>query len=623
MGGASMGCGGIGPGRPFSWRLVAFCMLRATPATANPLRTTPRRAQLGCALLLAFATAPAAAAPLRAVRISGVDGDALANVEATLSLTQLTPRQRAGLSEARLSYLLRRAPEQVERALQPYGYYEAKVVSEVQRQARGIVVVLVVTPGEPVRVVDTELAMEGAAAQDRAVMRRLQRLRPRRGDTLDHRLYEAGKLAVQRRLLERGYFDAELVTHRVEVRRKAREAVLRLHWQSGVRYRLGEVRFDGAQIDPELLRKVVPFEPGIEYHQRELIRLQQRLTDLDYFGYIDVRPDVEAAVDGQVPVAVSLTPGKRSVYTAGVSYGTDAGAGLQLGLDRRWLNARGHKFGVQLDYAERRKSLAALYRIPAFEWAEGWYAFGANRREEDSEFVRSRISELVAQRTGRLGEWDLGVALHVLNESFELGREAREVDEGQRRLVYPALSAGRKQADHELYPRRGWSVRGELRAGHGAIGSQADFAQLLLEGRWIRSFGPRTRLLLRGQAGRTASDEFDALPPSLRFYAGGDRSIRGYGYQEVGPRREDQVVGGRHLLIGSVELERMFSRRWGAAVFVDAGDAYDTRDAFRLRSGIGAGVRWRSPVGLVRVDLAHGLDADNAVQLHINIGPDL
>ena len=586
-------------------------------------RDASRRCRLVLATLLALLAWPAAAEPLRRVRIVGIEGDARDNVQATLSLTRLSARQRAGLSEARLSYLLRRLDDEVDRALQPYGYYESSVESEVQRGPRGIEVVLTVTPGEPVRVRETDLVIEGDAQRDRAVMRRLRTFRPQRGERLDHRRYEASKLAVQRRLLERGYFDAEMLAHRIEVTRQSREAVLRLRWQSGVRYRMGAVRFEGAQVHAGLLRKVVPFEAGEPFHHRHLVALQQRLTDLDYFGYIDVRPETDKAEDGVVPIAVALTPGKRSIYTAGLNYGTDAGAGVQLGLERRWINARGHKLGVQLDLAERRKSVAALYRIPAFDWAEGWYALGVNRRDEDSEYVRARISEVVAQRTGSWHGWDLGVALHARNESYEIGQVDHVVEDGQRRLVYPALSVGRKHSDHELYPRRGYSVRGEVRLGHGAIGSQSDFAQLLLDGRWIRSFGPRTRLLLRGNAGRTFSDEFERLPPSLRFYAGGDRSIRGYGYQEVGPRIEDQVVGGKHLLTGSVELERMFNRRWGAAVFVDSGDAYDTRDTFRLRSGVGVGVRWRSPVGLVRVDVAHGLDAERGLQLHINIGPDL
>lgn len=594
-----------------------------------PLRLRSRLPSGIAALCLGWLWASAASAePLRDVVVRGVDGDPQANIRASLSLTRLPKSARARLTEARLSYLLRRAPDEARRALEPYGYYDAKVEGEVQRGAQGVTVILTVDPGEPVRVAASDVAMDGAAKDDRLVQSVVDRFEPAVGAQLDHRLYEASKLAVQRRLLERGYFDAELAEHRIEVARLAREARLRVRWDSGRRYRFGQVTFEGAQVRTELLEKTVPFEPGDFYRQREMLELHQRLTDLDYFGYIDVRPDPEAADGDRVPVRVALTPGKRSVYTAGVSYGTDTGGGIQLGLERRWVNDRGHKLGAQIDYAQRRESLGLTYRIPAFAWAEGWYAFGVNRRDEESETVRSRITELVAQRTGRVHGWNLAVGFNVRNEAFEIGDQPQNAPQsvllGERRLVYPSVSAERKIADDELYPRRGFLLRGEFKIGSGAIGSQTDFAQFLFDAKLIRGFGERQRLLLRGQFGRTFTDEFAELPPSLRFFAGGDRSIRGYGYQEVGPRLGDEVIGGKHLLTGSVEFERMFSEQWGGAVFVDAGDAFSDRDSFRVRTGVGAGVRWRSPVGLVRFDVAHGLDqADNAVQIHINIGPDL
>lgn len=575
-------------------------------------------------VLLLCAAAPLAAAPLRAVRISGAEGEQLDNIRARLSLTRLKKAEREALSEARLAYLVRRVQDEVQDALEPYGYYEARASTAVERDARGIVVRIAVVRGEPVRVSATDIGIDGAAEADPGVMSRLPTLRPRAGEVLDHRLYEAGKLALQRRLLERGYFDAELVRHRIEIRRAAREAVLRLQWRSGQRYRFGPVQFEGAHIAPGLLQKTVPFTRGEPYHQRDLLALQQRLTDLDYFGYIDVRPEPEQATGGEVPVRVALTPGKRSIYSAGLSYGTDAGPGLQLGLERRWLNRRGHKLRADIDFSQRRRSYVVLYRIPAFEWAEGWYAFGINRRFEESRFVNSRIREAVAQRSGRYRGWDLGLALHARREQFELGQRGRIVQRGDARLVYPAFAAERRQGDDPLYPRRGFKLRGEVRLGLEALGSQTDFAQLLLEAGLVRPLGRSNRLLLRGQLGRTVTDEFPELPPSLRFFAGGDRSLRGYGFQEVGPRLGGQVIGGKNLLTASVEFEHMFNPTWGAAAFVDAGDAFSAAGAFRARSGIGAGVRWRSPVGLVRLDLAHGLDdANHALQLHINIGPDL
>jgi translocation and assembly module TamA len=129
-------------------------------------------------------------------------------------------------------------------------------------------------------------------------------------------------------------------------------------------------------------------------------------------------------------------------------------------------------------------------------------------------------------------------------------------------------------------------------------------------------------LLVRGEIGRTFTGNFADLPPSLRFYAGGDNSVRGYGYQEIGPRVNDRNVGGRNLAVFSVEGERRFTNTWGMAAFVDAGDAFDSSP--QMRVGVGVGLRWRSPVGPVRIDIAHGLDDPaSPVRLHLNIGTDL
>jgi len=189
-------------------------------------------------------------------------------------------------------------------------------------------------------------------------------------------------------------------------------------------------------------------------------------------------------------------------------------------------------------------------------------------------------------------------------------------------LVFPALAAQISHGDDKLYPSRGWGLNADLRAGGTAIGSDVDFAQLRVQGRVVFSLGQWNRVLLRGELGRTFTGNFDRLPPSLRFFAGGDSSVRGYGYQEIGPKIAGRVVGGRSLAVFSAEFEHRFSAHWGAAAFVDAGDAFDTRPDMHV--GVGFGLRWRSPVGPVRVDLARGLnDPQQTIRLHLNIGTDL
>ncbi|MCB1567202.1 MAG: outer membrane protein assembly factor [Xanthomonadales bacterium] len=561
------------------------------------------------------------------VRLKGIEGEMADNVRKSVSVMNLSDADRAALSEARLAYLLRKAPAEVVRALEPFGYYESQVQSQVTRTDGKADVVLEVAAGDPVTVAELRLAINGAASDDERIAAAVDGFHPRQGERLEHARYEDGKSAIQHALLARGYFDAQLDVHRVEVSRAQHRADIDLAWTSGVRYRFGETRFEGSHVRESLLEKTVPYQRGEPYEQDQLLALQQRLTALDYFGVIDVRPDTEQAEGEEVPIVISLQPGKRTVYTAGLSFGTDSGAGIQLGMERRWVNDRGHKFSTQLDWAQRRKSLGAQYRIPAFAWSEGWYSLGANRRDEESDVLKTRITELVASRSGAWNGWTLAVGAHLRNEEFELGSEQDRRDgralRGRTRLIYPELSAQRVVSDDPMYPSRGFSLRGEFKIGAQALGSDVSFAQVLVEAKLIRSFGERNRMLLRGQLGRTVTNSFSRLPPSLRFFAGGDRSIRGYGYQEVGPRVGELPIGGKNLLVGSAEFERMFTATWGAAAFVDAGNAFNEING-GAAMGAGLGLRWRSPVGMVRVDLAHGFDeAASRFQIHLNIGPDL
>lgn len=564
---------------------------------------------------------------LGTVKLLGINGEMADNVRKSLSLMNLTEDERQELGEARLAYLVRKLPAELDRALQPYGYYDATIETQVKRKNGAANITLRVSPGEPVTVETLRLAITGEASDDERIGAVVDAFHPHEKEVLNHTDYEHSKSAIQRALLARGYFDAVMKKHRVEVSVAEHSAVINLGWTSGVRYRFGETRFEGSHVSESLLHKSVPYERGEPYEQDSLLKLHQRLTTLDYFGYIDVRPDTENAEDGEVPIAISLLPGKRNVYTAGLSYGTDSGAGVQLGMERRWVNERGHKLGTQLDWAQRRKSIGVQYRIPAFAVAQGWYIFGANRRDEESDVLKTSITELMASRSGVWHGWNLALSAHLSDEKFELGtaRNRREGTalRGSTRLVYPALAAQRVVSDHPMYPTRGFSLRSEFKLGPSAIGSDASFAQFLFDAKLIRSFGEHNRLLLRGQLGRTFSNDFWRLPPSLRFYAGGDRSIRGYGYQEVGPQIEGVATGGKNLVVGSAEYERMFSPNWGAAVFIDAGNAFNEINE-GAAVGAGVGVRWRSPVGMVRLDVAHGFDdPDSQFQLHISIGPDL
>ena len=617
----------------------------------------PLTARLLIALALAGAALPASAITVTRIEVSGLPDELMAqNVRVSLSLNDELNKD---LSARRVNYLLREAEAEAREALEPFGYYSPTIVIQRsdrnqpededgepvargaatatagERGQRMLSVSIRIEPGTPVRVRAWDVAMTGDAAGDRQVGAALEAFAPRKGDVLDHALYEASKARVSRTLAARGYFDADYAAHRVEVTRADNAADIDLRWTSGSRYALGTVTFSqtpNAIIRDSLLQKLVGWDPGEAYDEVEVERLRRSLVALDYFGLVEVlpHPDTSADADKIATVQVNLTPAPRSIYTAGVNYGTRSGAGFSLGLERRYLNSRGHKALAQLDYANKRKTATVQYRMPAFAWLDGWYSASLQAADEQTDALDSRRLEFVASRSGQFNDHlNLVASAHVLRERwsyFTLNKPTQLYQYAS--FAYPSLRAEYVDVDDRLAPRRGAGGTLMLRGGKGGADGDAAFGQLHATAQWFHGFEGDSRLIVRGEAGHTFTDELLALPPSLRFYAGGDRSIRGYGWREVGPRIRDgagniYAVGASNVVTTSIEYERYFRGPWGAAFFIDSGSAFDGRKP-DMHTGVGVGLRWRSPVGPVRIDIARGLKSpDSPFTLHLNIGADL
>ena len=632
------------------------------------------------AALCLFASGAARAVVVEKVDILGLDEEMTTNVRVSLSLVDAIGKE---LSGRRLGFLLREADDEAREALEPFGYYSPRIVVERRRGNgpavvvddsrtdatspaadtgagvgdagaaddgdaattaatpraaaggdRGKVTVIVrVEPGEPVRVRNADIAIIGEGGQDRYLRRDLDAFVPSPGAIFNHADYEASKIRISRRLTERGYFDADFSSRRVEVTRAEHAADIDLVWTSGDRYDMGPTVFaqDPHIIRDDLLQKLVYWNEGEYYHQGRLDRLRTSLTKLDYFGNIEILPEPDKAVDKRVPVTVKLTPAKRSIYTAGLSYGTDSGAGVRLGVERRYVNSRGHKALAQLDYAQKRKTLTLQYRIPAFAWLDGWYTVSLQGYDEQTDYIDTRRIELVGSRSGQYNDHlNLVASIHALRERwlYEVadGGIGATVEPAYRyaTFTFPSVRAEYVNVDDRLFPRSGVGGSLMLRTGVEGAGSDASFVQLHARATNFRGIGEDSRLILRAEAGYTWTSALLDMPPSLRFYAGGDRSIRGYEWREVGPRIDTEhgryAVGAKNVVTASVEFERYFLGDWGAAVFVDSGSAFDgtTPD---WRTGVGVGARWRSPVGPLRVDIARGLDRpDSPFTVGLSIG---
>jgi translocation and assembly module TamA len=581
-------------------------------------RALPRGCLLLALLCGAHVGAPRAAEPAR-LQLS-INGLKPALEEAVRSGLTLQQYRDQAVSEAQLRRLATRGEEEIRATLEAWGYYDARVSHVIGPVATGgFAVDYDVDTGEPVRVSESTVAVSGEAARIPAVASAIEAFVPRPGERFDHAQYEASKSAIEKSLADSGFLGAKLRAHRVEIQAATRSARIELTWDGGPRYQFGKVHVSGAQFATQWLEQFMPWREGDDYSSEQLLDLQQRLVGADYFSTVIVQPHLERAVGLAVPVDVELTPAKRNIYSAALYASTDRGAGLDLSVQRRWLNERGHKGQAEFDLAQRLKAVELSYRIPMPGRRQRMLSIAGTYRDEETESSISQTEKLAVNLARKWGEYTSVYGLQLLAGDFEIGSE-----DGNSSLLFFEGALSRASSDQPAFARRGFSYN--LSARFTPVESLTDtrFASLDVEAKWLRALGTDMRLILRGEVGAMKADDFDLLPPELRFFSGGDRSIRGFGYEEIGSRNAaGDVIGGDRLVEGTVELERYWRRGFGAAVFADVGDAF-LGDDFVLHAGAGVGVRWKSPVGVLRLDLAYPLESvdSSGWQIHFNIGPD-
>lgn len=566
-------------------------------------------------LLMAMMSAGPGAAELR---LNGLEDPLAANVRALLSIDDALARDplpRPG----RLRYLHRQADREIRTALEPFGYYnpELKLALHLEGPEAEWYADYRVNPGPRVLVGALRLKLEGEGAQDPVMQQVLEESGLRRDEPFQHQAYSALKSALQSRASERGYYDAVFTEARVLVDPDASLADIALVYDTGPRARIGQIHFDEVPVSEQLLRRYLPFGTGDPINTAQLVMLQRNLIDSNYFSDVEVRPLLPQREDGVVPVDIGLTPNARTLYQGGAGFGTDTGARLQIGTTRRWVNRRGHSLDSRLRLSQVKQAFNTSYQIPGEDPVTDRFALNIKLEDEQSDTIDARTYGIGGSWQKKLNGWDRRLALDWQQEAWVF-----EGDEQESTLLLPSVRFSKTQADDRINTRRGYSLDIGLTAAAEPLLSDTNLIQLEFGGKRVDSLGERWRLLTRAELGLTLVDSVDDLPASMRFYAGGDTSVRGYDYQSLGPTGAGgDVLGGRYLVTGSVEVDYKIRDKWRVAAFLDTGNAFDDIQA-DLKTGAGIGARWQSPVGPVRLDLAVPLD-DSGFRIHFSLGPDL
>jgi len=565
------------------------------------------------------------------VKITGIKGELLDNVTVQLGIAQLAgqtafiplpvaDKQDSEITEASVRSLHRAAPKEIRQALQPFGYYSPVIKSTLERVDKRWLAGYLVEAGEPTLIGNVKLDIQGDGRDNADLRKVLQSTQLARGQRLQHSHYETTKAALIKAALAAGYLDASFTDSEIRVHPRQHKAAIKLILDTGRRYYFGDIRIDQQILDPSFIGGFVKIERGMPFNTDKLLELRLTLDDSGFFSRVEVDIQRKAAKDFHIPVLIKTEPAKKWRLGTGLGFGTDTGPRLTLAAERRRINRRGHSIVADSLLSSVKQSVGAQYKIPIGNRVSDRLIFSSTATwEEVADDGDSRRLTLGINRNEKWRKFQRQLYLRFEREDFTLGEDDQIVN-----YFIPGMTLSRLKADNVLFPRRGYSWSADVRGAVALLVSDTTFVRAEATGRAVYPLGDRARALFRLQAGGMAVEDFAELPTTERFFAGGDRSVRGYKYQTLGPADESgENTGGRYLLTGSVEADYLIWKKWGGALFIDTGNADDDFPP-NLEIAAGAGLRWKTPVGMLRLDVAHPFsNSDDNLRIHVSIGPDL
>jgi len=569
-------------------------------------------------------------------------GKAFAN-NLTLSLTEELPdlvsdNIKAYLGElpdnklSRISFVYS-AKENTIKAIQALGYYRAMVEVEVNEKEDEEPWELVINIKlNDITLVDSiQVDISGDAQEDEVFKALSNKLPIKVNDPLHHGHYQKIKSDLLSLGLERGYFDGFLATSKISITPEY-GANIKIHYVSGSRYKFGKIDFINNTIDNNFINNLIPFNEGDSYQVSTLQKFQNNLENTQYFSNIVIVPnktDKSAIQEKSVPIQVTLKSAEKHHFDVGLGYATDTDFRVSGSWKTPLLNKYGHSQETHIKYSKVNPTGRFNYSIPINGSLNDTLQFKLLVENDEygdleSDYWSSKISRIKSNDNSNSEfylrflheEWDID-SLDDIADYFLLG--------------YSWSNTSRKGS--LIDPSEGFSQYYNIEGTHTDISSEASFVKFNGHWRYIKSLSPKHRLVNRIELGYTylSQSNVEELSPSLRFFAGGDQSIRGFSYQSIGPTRiknnedgtqENIVVGGNRLVVASIEYQYYFTPKIRGALFADVGSSFDT--GFQKSYSVGPGIHYISPIGAIKLDVGYSLSEESpSWRIHLNLGAEL
>ena len=550
-------------------------------------------------------------------------------------LELLRYRELTDLSDSELQRLLLEAAQNTRDLVATLGYFSPDITIELLPDSAvpGRQVKLEVALGAPTLVSEVALSFTGPMATDPAAAEQRHLIQDnwllRAGMRFSQARWDAAKQQVLRQLTTQRYPTGQLSATLADIDPLTHSARLAVTLASGPAYRLGDLVIQGTQrYDTQLVTRLARLNPGASYDQAQLVAAQQRLADSGYFDSAYVTLDTSGD-PAATPVRVQLREARLQKLILGVGVSTDGGPRLSAEHTHHKVPGIGWRAVSKLALDRQAQSLSTELTAPPDDSYWRWVTAAQVKNEQIGSFD-------VSSQSLRVGRSQSGDRIDR-NYYLQYDRADTATSDATEPDVAAALSANYawtlRYFDSLPFPSSGWGLGLELGGGTTLGSTRAPYsrglARLLGYLPLDRSDSPLARragrLALRAEVGAVLAKEGITLPSTQLFLTGGDNSVRGYGYRDIGITLPDgQTTAGRYLTLASLEWQRpiVINGRltdWESTVFMDAGAVADKPADLRAKVGVGVGARWKSPIGPLQVDLAYGVAVEK-LRLHLSVG---
>lgn len=553
------------------------------------------------------------------LRIEGINRNLKHHIEESLSTIRNNKINFSSQFKTQISSIIRER-------LRVFGYYSPVINIKFYPKNNNStdVLVIYINKGWPVKIAKVNIILRGEARNDKDYENLIIYRKPSKNTILNHENYDKLKNGLSSLALSKGYFDADFRKSQLNISIEHYKAYYNIDFDSGRRYSYGKVRFHNSQIHKKYLTNISSIHEGVPYSANSLANLNHKLAATNWFSSIVISPDFNDSKNSKViSLDVRVVPRKQNSIEIGVGYISDTGLHLKSTWNKPWINSCGHSLESHVSFSKQEQIAYLNYKIPLLKNPlEQYYLFQYGFTREDINRIKYNSSTLNISRYWNFSSgWQ-----RVVNIKWSLDH-ITEGNVTKRTMIFcPGISISRSRQRGILIPTWGDSQKYSLDISNKNLVSNINFYIIQIQSVWIRTFKNEHRFITRGNFGWIQTNNFKKIPPFLRFFVGGDRSIRGYKYKSISPQNKtNTIVGASKLITGSLEYQYNINRKWWGAIFFDIGEGVNNIRKSNYKIGIGVGVRWESPLGLIKMDIATPINdkREHSPQIYIGLGPEL